>query len=254
MVVLDKGNKDVDTFVVYGGTNIGKKRLINQDAFAFGKQNEKTWIVVCDGLGGENAGEVASKTAVDCVSAFMKEHLTSSLEHMEIKKTVIESVERANEAVLKKASEDERFFGMSTTIVSLIFFGGLLHIANVGDSRAYCISNGIIEQLTKDHSVVQVLIDSGKITKREAKKHPSKNCLIKVLGLEPGVEPSYTCRQMSREDKILVCTDGLHDRVIKKEMVSVLEGFGLEESVNELINIALKHGGADNITAVLMGE
>jgi protein phosphatase len=241
-------------FVVHGGTNIGKKRLLNQDAFAFGRQNEKIWIVVCDGLGGENAGEVASKTAVDCVSAFMKEHLTPNLEHMEIKKAVIESVKSANEAVLKKAGEDEKFSGMSTTIVSLIFSDGLLHIANVGDSRAYCISNGVIEQLTKDHSVVQVLLDSGKITKREAKKHPSKNCLIKVLGLEPDVEPSYTCRQMSREDKILVCTDGLHDRVIKKEMVTVLGEFGLKEAVNELINMALKHGGADNITVVLMGE
>jgi protein phosphatase len=247
-------NEGAAMFVVYGETNIGKKRLINQDAFAFGEQNEKTWIVVCDGLGGENAGEVASKTAVDCVSGFMKEHLTSNLEHMEIKKTVIESVKSANEAVLKKANEDEKFSGMSTTIVSLIFFDGLLHIANVGDSRAYCVSNGVIEQLTKDHSVVQVLIDSGKITKKEAKKHPSKNCLIKVLGLEPDVEPSYTCRQMSQEEKILVCTDGLHDRVTKKEIVSVLEEFGLKESVNELIDVALRHGGADNITVVLMGE
>jgi protein phosphatase len=241
-------------FLIYGKTDIGKKRLINQDAFAFGKEKDKLWVVVCDGLGGENAGEVASKTAVAYASDFIKESIALTLDDNAVKQVVIESIKRANDAVLAKANEDSKFSGMSTTIVSMVLFNGILQAANVGDSRIYLISGGTAKQLTKDHSVVQVLLDSGQISPKEASKHPNKNCLVKVLGLKPKVIPSYACCEITADDKILICSDGLYSCVTKKEMIAVIEKCEIQKAVDELVNLALVRGGNDNITVVLAKE
>ncbi|MDR1354569.1 MAG: Stp1/IreP family PP2C-type Ser/Thr phosphatase [Oscillospiraceae bacterium] len=240
-------------FTLYGKTDIGKKRPVNQDAFAFGEQADKLWVVVCDGLGGEKAGEVASEIAVAAVKDFMVTNLAAHNNQSALKDMTIAAVQAANAAILQAIAENEELAGMSTTIVCAILFDGMLHVSNIGDSRAFWFSVNGVKQLTRDHSIVQVLIDSGKLSKQEARRHPSRNCLVRVLGLEPEVEPSYVCQEVADGEKILICTDGLYWGIKKKEMAAILEAFDVHGSVNELVDMALARGGSDNITAVLIG-
>ena len=170
-------------YLMYGKTDIGKKRSLNQDIFKLGQNADTMWAIVCDGLGGENAGEVASYIAVNAADRYIKDNLETVKDQQDAKELIINSVNTANNAVIKKAEATKNLKGMSTTIVCLLVYDNMLHVANVGDSRAYTILDNKITQITKDHSVVQALLDSGKISKEQAENHPNKNCLVQVLGL-----------------------------------------------------------------------
>lgn len=237
-------------YLIYGKTDIGKKRSLNQDIFKLGQNADTIWAIVCDGLGGENAGEVASYIAVNAADRYIKDNLESVKDQQDAKELVINSVNTANNAVIQKAEATKNLEGMSTTIVCLLVYNNMLHVANVGDSRAYTILNDKITQITKDHSVVQALLDSGKISKEQAENHPNKNCLVQVLGLNQTISPAYFYQEFFESLKVLVCTDGLYNYLTEEDIIFVLNNFKAEKVTNEFINLALKRGGADNITVV----
>ena len=237
-------------YLIYGKTDIGKKRSLNQDIFKLGQNADTIWAIVCDGPGGENAGEVASYIAVNAADRYIKDNLETVKDQQDAKELVINSVNTANNAVIQKAEAAKNLEGMSTTIVCLLVYNNMLHVANVGDSRAYAILNDKITQITKDHSVVQALLDSGKISKEQAENHPNKNCLVQVLGLNQTISPAYFCQEFFESLKVLVCTDGLYNYLTEEDIIFVLNNFKAEKVTNEFINLALKRGGADNITVV----
>ena len=237
-------------YLIYGKTDIGKKRSLNQDIFKLGQNADTIWAIVCDGLGGENAGEVASYIAVNAADRYIKDNLETVKDQQDAKELVINSVNTANNAVIQKAEAAKNLEGMSTTIVCLLVYNNMLHVANVGDSSAYAILNDKITQITKDHSVVQALLDSGKISKEQAENHPNKNCLVQVLGLNQTISPAYFCQEFFESLKVLVCTDGLYNYLTEEDIIFVLNNFKAEKVTNEFINLALKRGGADNITVV----
>ena len=237
-------------YLMYGQTDIGKKRSLNQDIFKLGQNADAVWAIVCDGLGGENAGEVASYIAVNAADRYIKDNLEALKNQQEAKELVINAINTANSVVIQKANAAKNLEGMSTTIVCLMVYNNMLHVANVGDSRAYTILNNKITQITKDHSVVQALLDSGKISKEQAENHPNKNCLVQVLGLNQTISPAYFCQEFFESLKVLVCTDGLYNYLTEEDIIFVLNNFKAEKMANEFINLALKRGGADNITVV----
>ncbi len=238
----------------YGRTDKGMKRRSNQDCFRIHSSKRYCVAVVCDGMGGAKGGSVASRVAA---IAFMKA-IKSSLAAREIERmtsgdferVLINSLSAANAAVYEKAGTSEAYEGMGTTLVAFLYAAGKTYAVNTGDSRLYASKGNKTEQITKDHSFVQYLVDTGIITKAEAERHPQKNIILKVVGVNEHAEcdvfsvPDY--------DNLLLCTDGLSNTVGCDEIAEVLTGeLDCETQVDILIDLANERGGSDNITAVV---
>lgn len=238
---------------IYAKTDTGQVRSINQDCFDFSTLNSKSsCAVVCDGMGGTKAGEVASLLACETVKKYIVENFKKNLSEEKIKELIINSIKISNEEILKKASEDKRYLGMGTTIVLALVCEDIVHIAHIGDSRAYIISEGKIEQLTKDHSMVQEMVESGEITSEQAKNHPKKNIITRALGVNKDIEIDYTFTNLKENDAIFLCTDGLSNYIDDKNILKYIKKYSGQEIVDRLIDKANKLGGNDNITALIM--
>ena len=241
-------------YLIYGKTDIGKKRSLNQDIFKLGQNADTIWAIVCDGLGGENAGEVASYIAVNAADRYIKDNLETVKDQQDAKELVINSVNTANNAVIQKAEAAKNLEGMSTTIVCLLVYNNMLHVANVGDSRAYAILNDKITQITKDHSVVQALLDSGKISKEQAENHPNKNVILRAVGTEEGIDVDLAVEERRAGDLWLICSDGLYDMVSNDRIAEILRSHPIEQAADMLLQAALDGGGSDNISLVLVKD
>lgn len=228
---------------IYGMTDKGIVRSTNQDNFYIEKNGE--WCVIADGMGGHNGGETASDIAVETIKAELEK------ENKDVEDALRTAVVSANNAIYEKAKENTDLVGMGTTVVLLKMEKNIAYIAHVGDSRAYYISDGKIVQLTKDHSVVQSLIEKGTITKSQAKDHPQKNIITRAVGTDAYVEIDVNRVICTKGDHILLCTDGLSTMVDDKEILNIILG-NPEAAVNELVEAANRAGGKDNITAVLI--
>lgn len=241
--------------VCSGRTDIGLKRKSNQDCFRIHATKRYTAAVVCDGMGGAKGGSVASRTAA---AAFMKNIKTSfaslDKERMttgDIDRILVNALNLANTAVYEKAGTSDSYEGMGTTLVAAVCMDGKAYIVNTGDSRLYAVRGGEIVQVTKDHSFVQFLVDSGAISESEAANHPQKNIILKVVGVSESTECDVF--NLASFDYLLLCTDGLSNLVSKEEIFDILtNGLDDDTKLNILIDIANERGGSDNITAVVL--
>ncbi len=236
----------------YAKTDIGKARDINEDSFYITKDqfSEVQLFMLADGMGGCNAGDVASKLAITCSKRYIENNFKETPKDKEsIIQLIGSSIEYANMVVYEKAIENKEYEGMGTTLEVCLIYNNRAYIAHIGDSRIYRIRKGIIRQLTQDHSYVETLVEQGTISKEEAKHHPKKNMLTRALGCNAFVEPEVLVRGFQKEDTIVICSDGLTNMVGNQEIFDlVTENF--ESAPKELIKIANQNGGTDNITVI----
>ncbi|KNZ41180.1 Stp1/IreP family PP2C-type Ser/Thr phosphatase [Acetobacterium bakii] len=232
------------------GSNIGSQRKVNQDAYlaATIKNVDRVSYVfaVADGLGGHRSGEIASKTAVD----FIKDNLSRIKNYFDPEE-MMSFVNDINMALKKLGDDEPARLGMATTLTMCIVDGDDLCICHVGDSRTYSITREKIARLTKDHSLVQILVDEGKITQEEAEIHPQKNVITRALGTDNSVKVDFYRYDIDPQAVYLICSDGLFNMVSDNEMQAIVNENNLEESAKKLIDLANENGGNDNITVVL---
>ena len=238
--------------IIYGATDKGLKRDNNQDCFEYHVLNDSTaFAVLCDGMGGANAGNIASELAVETICRYIKSSYHINLSESAIENILRSAVSSANDQVYSQSLKSPDFKGMGTTVVVAFIKESSAYILHIGDSRAYKFLNNTLEQLTVDHSMVQSLLDSGQISAEEAKVHPKKNIITRALGVGEFVASDFTVCDFENDSAILLCSDGLsnfmQENDIKNELMS------LDETVvQRLISGANKGGGGDNITAVVI--
>ncbi|MBQ4109756.1 MAG: Stp1/IreP family PP2C-type Ser/Thr phosphatase [Clostridia bacterium] len=229
-------------------TDVGSMRSLNEDNFLLNNTNEKyTVMAVADGMGGHNAGEVASADAI----AYLKGYDESTGFSTSIKNRLLSCFEAINTFIYKQSVKTSRFAGMGTTLTVAVIARGRLYAANVGDSRCYVINKYEIKQITNDHSFVEELVRLGKLTKEEAKNHPEKNKLMQAIGTEPTVNTDLFTEDLKKGDIVLLCTDGLSNMVAEEEIKNILlTSENVQTAIDTLIAEANRNGGIDNITAV----
>lgn len=237
---------------IAGKTDVGRVRQENQDDYRAGElPGGAVWALVCDGMGGAKGGREASQGACNVIENFFQEQYAqcgAGQEEPFLKKALL----YANRFVFQKAAHEEALAGMGTTAVCALVRSGNVYLCHAGDSRAYLIRDGKLTQLTHDHSYVQELVDCGTITEEEAEHHPQKNIITKALGVDYRLEPEFTAAKLKREDRLLLCTDGLTNMVPVEEMEKLLAQGTFYDLPDRLIEAANAHGGSDNITALLL--
>jgi protein phosphatase len=244
----------------YGITDTGKKRPENQDRFSiFLPEHDSPCclISVCDGMGGANGGAVAAETAIAIYNESVAEMLCDCDGDGAVMSVLSRAAEKANSAVFAAASENEELSGMGTTIVSFFRFenSGASFLLNVGDSRAYLVSEGEIKQISRDHSYVQHLIDTGELSPAKAANHPQKNIITRAIGIDSEVIPEVKKIDTAGYTYLLLCSDGLHGEVKDQEIKKIIfdpSAENVREKAEALVALANKKGGNDNITVVLL--
>ena len=236
---------------IIGKTDIGKSRAENQDNFRSGYLPvDGAWGIVCDGMGGAQNGRLASQLACESMEETFLAGLRADVEADAVQTLMEEAVQAANMAVYASSGHGEQVMG--TTVVCAIIKDGCLHVCHVGDSRAYLFEEGRFTQLTRDHSMVQELLDAGALTADEASHHPEKNVITRALGVEQRVETSYSRRPFMPGSLLLLCTDGLTNMVSDERIAEILATADFFEMPSQLVNDALAAGGTDNITALIL--
>ena len=237
---------------VYGQTHIGLVRETNQDALEYGTlSNGAQYAVVCDGMGGANGGNIASKIAVEVIGSRIRDGYQDSTAYASAEHLLTSAMATANAGVYDRAQKEDALIGMGTTVVAVIVRDRTAYISHVGDSRLYLYRDGTLSTVTRDHSVVQELIESGQITEEEARSHPRKNYITRAIGVISEEYGEYDELSLQQGDRLLLCTDGLTNEVTPSAMCNLLT-LPIEESVQALIRAALDDGGMDNITVALI--
>ncbi len=236
-------------------TDKGHVRDSNQDAYAVGEfSDEVVWAVVCDGMGGAAGGNIASALAVKVISDKINVSYREQMRDSSIKNMLDSALNAANVEVFDMAESKQELNGMGTTVVCAIVKDGQAYIAHAGDSRAYILKNGKISQITTDHSMVQDLLDKGKITSEQALNHPNKNIITRAVGVDENIEIDFNQIDLDDDTTLLLCTDGLSNYVSNEEILE-LTGDGKHYAfADRLVNKANENGGGDNITAVVISK
>jgi len=244
---------------IWGLTDIGLVRKENQDAYEVRSSAESghTVCVVCDGMGGPKGGRLAGKLAVKVFMDSCLANLAAGMSEEQVREVAAFSVSAANRVIHERAEEESGLRGMGTTLVSAIIWDDRALLTNVGDSRGYLIRSDAedrgLRRITRDHSVVEQLVERGDITPEEARRHPDRNLITRAIGPDESVESDSYSVALRSGDFLLLCTDGLvdttTDREIEREVLQDHSG-----SLNRLLEIAKLRGAADNITAVLMQQ
>ncbi|MBQ4088791.1 MAG: Stp1/IreP family PP2C-type Ser/Thr phosphatase [Clostridia bacterium] len=231
---------------VYARTDIGPVRALNEDSYYIPADGEN-FCCVADGMGGHNAGEVASAIAVETMASRLRDKRLAPHERLR------RAVYAANAAIYDKAHESQSMSGMGTTVTALLIEDGEAHIAHVGDSRCYLLRNKTLMQLTSDHTYVEELLLQGVITMQEARNHPNRNVITRALGTEPNVQVDMLRISLQPGDMFLMCSDGLSGYVSDRDMLETLNSrVKRENKVSALVDQAIDGGGHDNITALLV--
>lgn len=246
-----------------GITDVGRKRLVNQDSFSGKQMKNGCYVaVVCDGMGGSAGGGIASSIAKDVflselekmLDAYFADRMSDGLPAVILPRLLSEAVTRSNAFTYELSCRDAGLKGMGTTLVAVLLYGENAYVCNVGDSRLYAFIGRECRQITKDHSYVQELLDSGKINKRQAKEDPDKNIITRAVGVEEKVSADTYVLPLENVRYILLCSDGLSNYLenidFKKIILSDVLGF--EKKVRTLVDLANGRGGSDNITAFLI--
>ncbi len=231
-------------------TDIGRKRTINQDGFCVGdvEKGSVLWAVVCDGMGGMAAGNIASQETVSVISSSFRGNLSPKTTPKIICNLLKSAVEAANAKVYDMAQKNEAYRGMGTTVVALIVKDNIAYFAHVGDSRAYLLKGEEIFQLTTDHSIVQTMVESGQITADEAKHHPNKNIITRAVGVASGIDIDFLEIPVEKGEILLLCTDGLTNCLEDSFILQMAKQTPFEELADRLVDAANEKGGPDNIT------
>src|SRR4051812_22313330 len=236
-------------------TLLGNYRENNEDAIDVKQFPDMTVCLVADGMGGQAAGEVASKRAIEIVPRELKKNLGGVVGNEETKNIVRRAIVQANEEIMAMAALDRELKNMGTTIVLTVWRKGssLMYVTGMGDSRVYHLRGKKIEQLTVDHSIAQALVEAKTITAAEARVHRYKNVLWKYLGSpEVGEGPEVKVVQMQAGDRFLLCTDGLSGSVPDEQILTFLrEKADVQEAADGLSQLALDQGSRDNISCVV---
>jgi protein phosphatase len=237
----------------FGLTDVGRVRTNNEDAFSF--DEDLGIMVLADGMGGYNAGEVASGMAVAFVSVELARWLQEArapITPLQISHGIRWCFDRANQSILNTASNNLQYFGMGTTLVLGVFHEDRLVLAHVGDSRCYRYRDAVLTQLTRDHSLLQEQVDAGMLTPEQALIAPGKNLLTRALGAEGQVQVEISEYEVEHGDLFLLCSDGLTD-MLSDAMISATLAMHelLPDLATELVNRANLAGGRDNIAVLL---
>ena len=234
-------------------TDVGRVRSSNQDAMTAISLNEQTvFAAVCDGMGGANGGNVASTLCIQTIEKRIQTDYCVDLDDEAVKMLLRESITEANEKIYQHARENPELQGMGTTAVMALVSGTKAILANVGDSRAILFRSHAATQLTKDHSYVQTLVDSGKITAEAANSHPKKNIITRAVGVHGEIEVDLFEYEVQAEDLLLLCSDGLTNELNYEEMCDILKNVPHECYAAKLVEQAIEAGGHDNCTAVFI--
>jgi serine/threonine protein phosphatase PrpC len=233
--------------VFAAATDVGRMRKNNEDSYL----SSQPVAAVADGMGGHSAGEVASAIAIEELAALRNrgpwEHETAATDDLK------QAILQANRRIREMAARDRRLNGMGTTLVALLEDGDMVHVANVGDSRGYLLRQGELSQVTVDHSLVQELVDEGRLSPEDAERHPQRSVITRALGIDPEVEFDLFTYKLQVGDRLLLCSDGLSDVVeparIRKVLLRVPNA---QRAARELITVANEQGGPDNITVIVV--
>lgn len=233
-------------------TDIGKRRKLNQDCVYASEQpvgNLPNLFIVADGMGGHKAGDFASKCTVETICDLASRSFEKN-PVLILKK----AIETANGSIRRKATEDESYEGMGTTVVAASCLGKYLQIANVGDSRLYVIGEEI-RQITKDHSLVEEMIRIGSLDRKAARNHPDKNIITRAIGANDTIEIDFFSVELKPREKVLMCSDGLTNMLEDEEICRIVQSSGsIEGRAKELISAANDRGGRDNISVILIEQ
>ena len=236
----------------YSVTDVGAKRKVNQD-YVYCKEepigNLPNLFIVADGMGGHNAGDMASKTCVECVADIVRENT-----HLQTPISIIEkAVTLANSRIIEKAKSQEEYEGMGTTFVASTIIDDVMYVANIGDSRLYVI-NDTITQITEDHSLVEEMIKNGEIDRKNARFHPNKNIITRALGASVEVLADFFEISVKKNDIIVMCSDGLSNMLDDDEIFKMVTQ-GKDDIVMTSLRLVAKaneYGGKDNISIVMI--
>ena len=221
-------------------TDTGRVRDHNEDAYIV----EPPLYAIADGMGGANAGEVASQLALETIGDMQRAGQT----------TLDDEVREANRVVFARSGEDVKFAGMGTTVTAALASANALHLVHVGDSRAYLLRAGSLRQLTRDHTLVDRMVEAGEISQEEADVHPHRNVLIRALGTEPKVDVESLDLGMLEGDQVLICSDGLTVMVTEEQIAAILDVArgAPQDAAERLVRAANRAGGIDNITVIVL--
>ena len=238
----------------WGLTDPGCVRKQNQDAYQIEQLDRNTLLcVVCDGMGGAKSGNIASSLAVDVFVEEIRRSWKSSLDGEKIDLMLESAVKLANFTVFDQSQQFEDFSGMGTTLVAALIRGKRVTVVNVGASRAYKVDADGICQLTKDHSLVQMMVERGELTPELARTYPGKNFITRAIGTEPTVQCDIFHLDVAKGDFILLCSDGLSNMMDDQEILfEVVHGVNKQYCCERLLNIAKNRGGPDNVTSILV--
>lgn len=236
--------------IINGKTDVGVLRSSNQDDFKFIRLSDRAvFAVVCDGMGGANAGNIASQKATEIIVSFFERSYREGLDAQAVITLLQNAISSANMEIYDMAQKNADYSGMGTTVVATFVCEEFAVISHVGDSRAYLVDENVT-QLTKDHSVVQSLVESGKLTHEEAKVHPRRNVITRALGIEPEVLVDSDEVVIKNGESLLLCTDGFSNFVSPDETAQIFYETPTESIAEVLVQRANENGGADNITVV----
>ena len=238
----------------WGLTDPGCVRKQNQDAYLIEQLDRNSLLcVVCDGMGGAKSGNIASSLAAEVFLEEVKRSWKPKMEREHIDQMLQSAAKLANFTVFDQAAQFEEFDGMGTTLVAALIRGRKATIVNVGDSRAYGIDRNGIHQITKDHSVVQMMVERGELKPEQAKSYPGKNLITRAIGTETFVMSDIFHLDVAKGDYLLLCTDGLSNMMDDQEILfEVVHGVNKQHCCKRLLDIAKNRGAPDNVTSVLV--
>lgn len=245
----------------YGRTDVGRRRKINEDSFLVSP--ETSLYAVCDGMGGHNAGEVASRMAIETISAFIRRSAAEkeitwpwgldanlSFDANRLKT----AIRLANARVFQAADNREELTGMGTTVVTALVSGDVMTIGSAGDSRCYLARDGALRQLTRDDSWVSAALGEGILNSDDVEHHPLRNVITKAVGARDAIDLDVIEHDLRPGDLVMLCSDGLHGMVSDQEIERIVlaPSASLEEASARLVDAANEAGGRDNVTVVLL--
>lgn len=238
----------------WGLTDPGCVRGQNQDAYQIVKLDRGALLcVICDGMGGAKSGNIASTLALDVFIQEIKRNYHSGLDMIGVDQVLQRAVKLSNFTVFDQAAQFEEFKGMGTTLVALLLRGRQAFVVNVGDSRAYRVSTANISQITTDHSLVELMIQRGELTREQARSFPGKNYITRAIGTEAMVQCDIFHLDLYRGDCILLCSDGLSNLLDEQEMLfEIVHGVSRKHCCQHLLDIAKSRGAPDNVTSILV--
>ena len=234
-------------------TDKGMIREVNQDNCMAACPDEDSCVaVVCDGMGGAKAGDVASEIAVKIITERVAASWRKDMSNESVINMLTTAISAANICVFDSSAEDPDLNGMGTTVVAAVVIGDRLVVAHAGDSRAYSFAGDRLTRLTKDHSLVQSMVDAGMITEEQAEVHPNKNYITRALGIDEKIEIDFSELTFHPGEMVLLCSDGLTNFVSEEEIIGILSTDPYETYAERLVAAANRNGGGDNVTAVVL--